>query len=76
MRRLQHPARALLLDRLDQGQAGLQFGDNRVPTGSFDDPEAMAEAGWVNIDYQIDGITAKMADHAARRTDGDGSSTG
>jgi hypothetical protein len=43
------------------GKTGFKFGDNRVPTGTFDDPEAMTEAGWQNINYQIDGITAKMA---------------
>ena len=43
------------------GKPGFKFGDNRVPTGSFDDPEAMTEAGWQNINYQIDGVTARMA---------------
>jgi hypothetical protein len=43
------------------GKPGFKFGANRVPTGSFDDPEAMTEAGWQNINYQIDGVTAKMA---------------
>ena len=42
------------------GKKGFKFGDNRVPTGSFDDPEAMTEAGWQNVNYQVDGIKAKM----------------
>ena len=43
------------------GKTGYRFGANRLPTGSFDDPKGMADAGWVNMDYQMDGITAKMA---------------
>jgi hypothetical protein len=43
------------------GKPGYKFGPNRLPTGSFDDPQAMTEAGWVNVDYEMDGITAKMA---------------
>jgi hypothetical protein len=44
-----------------RGKAGFKFGANRVPSGSFDDPTAMTEAGWVNLDYHIDGVTAKMS---------------
>ena len=43
------------------GRPGYAFGANRVPTGSFDEPRAMADAGWVNMDYHMDGITAQMA---------------
>ena len=43
------------------GKPGFKFGANRVSTGSFDDPQAMLDAGWVNVDYQVDGVTAKMA---------------
>jgi len=43
------------------GKPGYKFGANRVPSGSFDDPKAMTEAGWVNMDHEIDGITARMA---------------
>ena len=43
------------------GRPGYAFGANRVPSGSFDEPRAMAEAGWVNMDYHMDGITAEMA---------------
>ena len=44
-----------------RGTPGYVFGANRIPTGSFDEPRAMAQAGWVNMDYQMDGITAEMA---------------
>ncbi len=44
-----------------RGRPGYAFGSNRVPSGSFDEPQAMAQAGWVNMDYQMDGITAQMA---------------
>jgi hypothetical protein len=43
------------------GKPGFKFGANRVETGSFDDPRAMVDAGWSNVDYQMDGVTAKMA---------------
>jgi len=44
-----------------RGRPGYAFGSNRVPSGSFDQPRTMAQAGWVNMDYQMDGITAQMA---------------
>ena len=44
-----------------KGKPGYKFGANRVPSGSFDDPKAMTEAGWVNVDHEFDGITAKMS---------------
>jgi hypothetical protein len=43
------------------GKPGYKFGANRVVSGSFDDPAAMADAGWMNVDYEMDGITSKMA---------------
>ncbi|MGO8903566.1 MAG: hypothetical protein ACLQU5_35275 [Isosphaeraceae bacterium] len=44
-----------------KGKPGYKFGANRIPSGSFDDPKAMTEAGWVNVDHELDGITAKMS---------------
>jgi hypothetical protein len=41
------------------GKLGYRFGENRVPSGSFDDAKAMAEDGWANFDYQMDGVTVK-----------------
>jgi hypothetical protein len=43
------------------GRTSYQFGANRVPSGGFDDPQAMADAGWVNVDYQMEGIVARHA---------------
>ncbi|WP_165224479.1 hypothetical protein [Aquisphaera insulae] len=43
------------------GKPGYHFGANRVPSGSFDDPKGMAEDGWVNMDYQLEGLVARMA---------------
>jgi hypothetical protein len=43
------------------GKTGYKFGPNRVPSGSFDDPKAMAEAGWVNLDYQLEGVDARLS---------------
>ena len=43
------------------GKSGFKFGANRVPTGSFDDPRPWPTAGWVNVDYQVEGVTAQMA---------------
>jgi hypothetical protein len=40
---------------------GYKFGPNRVPSGSFDDPTAMTEAGWVNVDHEYEGIVSKMS---------------
>jgi hypothetical protein len=44
-----------------KGKPGYRFGDNRVPSGSFDDPRAMTDAGWMDLSYQMEGITSKMA---------------
>jgi len=44
-----------------KGKPGYRFGDNRVPSGSFDDPRAMTDAGWMDLSYQMEGIDSKMA---------------
>ncbi len=44
-----------------KGRPGYKYGANRVPSGSFDDPKAMTEAGWVNVDHEFDGIIARMS---------------
>ncbi|MGC8643382.1 MAG: hypothetical protein ACP5XB_26285, partial [Isosphaeraceae bacterium] len=43
------------------GRTGYRFGANRLESGSFDDPKSMADAGWVNIDYKMEGITSSLA---------------
>ncbi len=39
-----------------EGQPGYRFGANRVPSGSFDDSEAIAESGWTDVSFQNDQI--------------------
>jgi len=53
------PELYLWLDWIN-GKSGYRFGANRVPSGGFDDPEEMAEAGWTNVSYEMEGIDAKM----------------
>ncbi len=43
------------------GKPGYKFGANRVPSGSFDDPDEMTKAGWVNLDHEFEGIVSKMS---------------
>lgn len=54
------PELYLWLDWIN-GETGYRFGENRVPSGSFNDPEEMADEGWVNLSHEMDGIDAKMA---------------
>ena len=42
------------------GKAGYRFGENRIPSGRFDDPAEMAEEGWMDMSYQADRIKPKM----------------
>ena len=39
-----------------EGRPGYRFGANRVPSGSFDDFEAMSEGGWIDVSYQSEKI--------------------
>lgn len=43
------------------GKTGYRFGANRVPSGTFNDPDEMADAGWMNVSHEMEGIDAKMA---------------
>ncbi|MDG3005137.1 hypothetical protein [Paludisphaera mucosa] len=43
------------------GKAGYRFGANRVPSGTFDDPQEMTDDGWMNMSYEAERIDAKMA---------------
>jgi hypothetical protein len=43
-----------------KGRKGYRFGENRVPSGDFSDPDAIAEAGWKNVSYEYDNLTAKV----------------
>ncbi len=44
-----------------KGRPGYGFGENRVPTGDFNDPHAIIREGWVDVGYRIDGILAKVS---------------
>jgi hypothetical protein len=39
-----------------KGRPGFRFGANRVPSGSFDDPDAITESGWTDVSFQSDKI--------------------
>jgi hypothetical protein len=52
-----------------QGRLGYQFGPNRVPSGRFDDEEEITAAGWVNLGYQVEGLTAKVATVSADQSE-------
>ena len=44
-----------------KGQPGFRWSANRVPSGSFDDPQVISESGWVDISYQLEGLTGKVS---------------
>jgi hypothetical protein len=44
-----------------KGRPGYRFGRNRVPSGSFDDAEAVTGSGWVDVSYQLDGLVHKIS---------------
>jgi hypothetical protein len=44
-----------------RGETGYRFGPNRVPSGTFDDAEAMKADGWMDMSYQADRVNPKMA---------------
>src|SRR5262249_7643208 len=43
-----------------EGRPGYRFGANRVPSGTFDDPSAIEEGGWVDVSYQNDQIVHEI----------------
>jgi hypothetical protein len=47
------------------GKTGYHFGRNRVPSGDFNDPDAITSEGWVDVGYRTDGIISKI--ETARR---------
>ncbi len=42
------------------GCAGFRFGANRIPSGSFDDPAAIADAGWRDVSHQDEKVAHKL----------------
>jgi hypothetical protein len=43
-----------------KGIAGYRFGPNRVPSGSFDEPDKILKAGWTDVSHQYEGIIKKI----------------
>ena len=46
-----------------------RFGRNLVPSGTFDDPDILIDAGWANEAYSYDGIQAKVSTVETSETD-------
>ena len=43
-----------------KGRPGYRFGRNLVPSGNFDDPDAIVNSDWHNMSYQAEGIVGKI----------------
>ena len=43
-----------------KGRPGYRFGRNLVPSGNFDDPDAIIDSDWVNVSYQLEGVVAEI----------------
>ncbi len=43
-----------------KGLEGFHFGANRVPSGSFDRADALADAGWTDISHQYEHVVKKL----------------
>ncbi len=50
------------------GKKGYRFGPNKVPTGNFDIPTAVTDAGWLDVSYQVDGVISKITTAARTET--------
>jgi hypothetical protein len=44
-----------------KGMPGYRFGRNRVPSGDFENPRSLADAGWVDLSYATDGLLGKVS---------------
>jgi hypothetical protein len=43
------------------GKMGYSFGRNRLDAGDFNDPDALAGSGWVDVGYQVEGLVSKVS---------------
>jgi hypothetical protein len=43
-----------------KGRRGYRFGENRVPSGDFSDPDEIASAGWKNVGYEYEGLKTDL----------------
>lgn len=53
---------------VDWMKAG-KFGRNLVPSGTFDQPEAMKAAGWTNVSYRTKGVKSSVTTEPSRADD-------
>ncbi len=53
-----------------KGRPGYRFSRNKVPSGEFDDPDAITAEGWVDVSYQVDGVVTKVS--TVTRTEANG----
>jgi hypothetical protein len=42
------------------GRPGYRYGPNRVPSGTFDVPAAVTDAGWTDVSYRVDGLISDI----------------
>ncbi len=43
-----------------KGRPGYRFGRNLVPSGSFDDPQAIVDSDWVDMSYHLEGVVGNI----------------
>lgn len=53
-----------------KGRPGYRFGRNRIPSGDFEDPDAITADGWVDVSYQMEGIVAKITTVSRKEANG------
>jgi hypothetical protein len=53
-----------------KGRPGYRFGPNRVPSGDFEDPDALTADGWVDVSYQMEGIIADITTISREKANG------
>jgi len=53
-----------------KGRPGYRFGRNRIPSGNFEDPDAITADGWVDVSYQMEGIVAKITTVTRKEANG------
>jgi hypothetical protein len=44
-----------------KGPEGYRYGPNRVPSGSFDDRDAITDAGWIDVSHEYEGIVKEIS---------------
>jgi hypothetical protein len=45
-----------------------RWGENRVPSGTFNVPSAVTDAGWLDVSYQVEGLSSKITTVARTTT--------